>query len=94
MKPHSLATIFFRFIALFLIVSGISSSLGPLILSVVFAPATGSSATFGAASIQMNSPFAGMIGIQLAIAAVFIVGGILLYVWSLPLGKLIARGLE
>jgi hypothetical protein len=94
MKPCSLATIIIRFIALFLVVSGILSLLGPLFLSAAFAPSAGSSAALGTTSIQMNSPFAGLIGLQLAIASVSIVAGFLLYVWSRAIGKLIAHGLE
>lgn len=95
MKPYSFATIIIRFLALYLIIAGLLTGLVPLFFSAVFANAfSSSSATLGAMSVQMNSPFAGIVGLQFAIAAIEIVGGILLYIWSRPFGRLIASGLE
>lgn len=89
MKPYSFATIVIRFIAIYIFIAGLFSGLGPLFLSAAF-----STATFGPTQIQMNTPFSGLIGLQLSIAAVSIVVGVLLYIWSRPLGKVIASGLD
>jgi hypothetical protein len=44
--------------------------------------------------VQMTDFFSGLFGVQIAIAAITILAGILLYIWSFPLGRLVARGVE
>lgn len=91
MKPHSLATIIIRFIALYFILAGIFSTLGSKLLSLTFSSAS----PFEAGPIQVQQTMiTGVFGIQLAFGILSVIAGILLCVWSLPLGKLIARGLE
>lgn len=92
MKPSSFVTIILRFTAIYLFVSGILTGAGSAVLSSVFAQPT--STTLGATLIQMNTPFSGLIGIQLGTAVISVVAGVLLYLWSHHLGRLIARGLE
>ena len=92
MKPSSFATIILRFIAIYLFVSGILTGLGSAVFSSVFQQP--SSATLGGSFIQMNTPFSGLLGIQMGIAVAFVVSGILFYIWSYYLGQLIAKGLE
>lgn len=92
MKPYSFATIILRFIAIHLFVSGILTGLGSAFFSSVFAQPA--SATLGATQIQMNTPFTEFVGLQLAIAVICPVAGIILYIWSRSLGRMIASGLE
>ncbi len=92
MKPSSLATIILRFIGIYLFVSGILTGIGSAVFSSVFQQPT--SATLGGSFIQMNTPFAGLVGIQLGIAVACVISGILLYIWSYYLGRFIAKGLE
>lgn len=89
MKPSSLATILLRFVALYLIVHGAFSLVVPTILTQLV---PNSAVTVG--GVLATSAWGGILQIQLAMAALWAIVGILLYLWSHTLGRLIARGLD
>ena len=90
MKPSSLVAVIARLVAIYLVTNGAVRSLFPSMVEMAFrqkTPAIGS-------QIQVGDVFSGLFGLQITIAAITIVIGILLYIWSVPLGRLIARGVE
>lgn len=92
MKPSSLATIILRFIVIYFLLSGLLAGLGPAFVSIAFTQP--SSTALGLAPFQSRGPFSGLASLQLILAAISIVAAIILWIWSRPLGRVIARGLE
>jgi hypothetical protein len=92
MKPYSFAAIILRFIAIYLFVAGLLTSLGPLFVSTLFSNT--SSTSFSGAAAESTSFFAGLYGMQMGIGVALVGGGIFLYGWSRFLGKVFASGLE
>ena len=90
MKPSSLVAVIVRLAAIYLVINGIIRTFFPSMVAMAFtqkSPVVGS-------QVQVTDVFSGLFGLQLAIAAITIVVGILLYTWSVPLGRLVARGIE
>jgi hypothetical protein len=92
MKPASFAAIILRFLAIYLIFSALVAFGGSLLLSNPFAPTL--PPEFGAGQGKVDAMFATLSGFQFKIAAVALVSGVLLYVWSAALGRMIAAGLD
>jgi hypothetical protein len=96
MKPESLVTIIIRLFAILVCLQSAFVAAAPSLISLVMTQPASVSAGLFQSGVSGNGMIGapGILGFSLMITAVTFVFGVLLYIWSRPLGRLIAHGLE
>jgi hypothetical protein len=95
MKAPSLAALLIRFIAIYLIVTAIFWFFAPAIISSAIGASSPDMPSFkGGNAAQFTGPMAGIQKLQIAGSILSCVSGIVLLIFSRPLGLLIAYRLD